>query len=676
MKVSLRKTNGKYLLDLGIIDSRRAYIGPEIVELDLTNDCNLHCAGCWCHSYLLGESMLSGESKKKHLPYKVVKRLIDDLYEMGTETIQVSGSGEPFLHPEIMNILKYIKKKPMKCNVITNFTLINKKIIEKLIDLQVDNITVSLWAGTPETYVKAHPGTNKDMFYRIEKMLKLLHQLKKDNIYPYLKLYNVISSLNCHELEKMLDFALETRVDFLEFTVIDIIPGKTDSLMLSYRHKENLIKQFYALEKKIDYPYKNKDIIDIKKSLTKGDLRGLGKYMKRDSSLNDFLFDWEDYTVICPNGIKNRNIYLDEVARHEFVFKFNKDVCRSCERFTDCPVDNADYTIRRSYLSLLGFGSFYRRVMNIGKGLQDEKDRIVDTFPCYAGWIYSRVRVNGDVIPCCKAHRVPVGNLHKHNFRKIWNSQKQQEFRDKGKNVKKSDAYFSPIGCYKGCDNLGENLKMHKYLQSYSDGYSLKLNKAADIIKNQIPRSISNPFFNDFVEFRAKVKRLQFLEELIKKLKGEHNRLRKAVKEKDDELNSQKIHFDTNINKITEENKAATANKDKVLENQRDQFMDIIKQKEELLRQQDRILSRKEKVLKNRRNYFMRVIEEKDNIIAQQSIKLPERDSRILYRFIARPAVKIWKFGILMWLLFLKVCFDGYMLALRIFCKKRIFPGG
>ena len=65
-------------LDLaGAIDGSKAYTGPKIVQIDLTNNCNLNCVGCWCHSNFLKNLKLKGKEKKLKLPYNIVKKLID-----------------------------------------------------------------------------------------------------------------------------------------------------------------------------------------------------------------------------------------------------------------------------------------------------------------------------------------------------------------------------------------------------------------------------------------------------------------------------------------------------------------------------------------------------------------------------------------------------------------------
>lgn len=124
-------------------------------------------------------------------------------------------------------------------------------------------------------------------------------------------------------------------------------------------------------------------------------------------------------------------------------------------------------------IALPDFDGFIHRIekLNTASGAYDE-DRIEEV-PCYVGWLFARIMTTGDVVPCCKGHRMVLGNVHKDNFLKIWNSRKYREFRCKAKNLKKSHPYFSVIGnaasnktgCY-NCDNLWQNEPMHKLIMS------------------------------------------------------------------------------------------------------------------------------------------------------------------------------------------------------------------
>src|SRR5512147_2771053 len=94
----------------GILD-KKAYTGPITVQIDIMNACNQNCVGCWCHSPLLGDLAMSAETKKKFLPYKIAMKLIDDLDAMGVRDIYFTGGGEPFMHPQAVDIMEHVKKK-------------------------------------------------------------------------------------------------------------------------------------------------------------------------------------------------------------------------------------------------------------------------------------------------------------------------------------------------------------------------------------------------------------------------------------------------------------------------------------------------------------------------------------------------------------------------------------
>lgn len=42
--------------------------------------------------------------------------------------------------------------------------------------------------------------------------------------------------------------------------------------------------------------------------------------------------------------------------------------------------------------------------------------------PCYYGWFYSAIKLNGDVSVCCFMQRLTIGNIYKTSFKNIWGS--------------------------------------------------------------------------------------------------------------------------------------------------------------------------------------------------------------------------------------------------------------
>lgn len=461
---------------LGIESENKGFTFPYLVQLDLTNDCNLNCVGCWCHSDLMDELKFSGDHKKMHLDKKRVMKLIENLANQGTREIQLSGSGDPMMYPYFMDVVRLIKNKNLILHLITNFSLVNKKHIEDFVRLKVDRITVSLWAGTPETYARTHPNQSRKTFHRIIDNLKYLHSLKQNDNLPKIKIYYVLSSLNYHEINEMVKTALEALVDFIEFQVIDVVKGKSESIALTKEMAISMLTELYSI--------KNQYSSLIKRSPTSfanhchnREFAKFARIVKEKALIPYFRYNLHDIRnlyVACPKNDGTdlpqhgcNKVEEDSEIEHAFKFYFDKRECSSkrCKFFEICPIDKDRFLVKVELLTFLGIETFIRRIKNIIKGAKRKYDtNIVDTLPCYVGWTYVRILPNGDVIPCCKAHKKPLGNINNKSFKEIWYSQKYNEFRYFAKSEKKNHPYFKVINCYKSCDNLGTNLETHKQL--------------------------------------------------------------------------------------------------------------------------------------------------------------------------------------------------------------------
>ena len=226
------------------IFNHRVYAGPWNVQIDLTNQCNNDCIACWCNSPLLGDKSMPPEIQKQSLPYEKVILLIKELSRMGTREIYFTGGGEPFMHPRILDIMRFIKKQGMHLDMSTNFTLVDRAVAEQLVDIGIDHMTISLWAATADTYARQHPNKDGQTFERMTRIIDGINDLKRQRrtTRPQLGMYNVINSHNYHEVDQMLEYAFAHHMNDIHFTPVDIIPDRTESLALTMEQREALMR--------------------------------------------------------------------------------------------------------------------------------------------------------------------------------------------------------------------------------------------------------------------------------------------------------------------------------------------------------------------------------------------------------------------------------------------------
>lgn len=226
---------------------RQVYTGPRDVQLSISDVCNSNCIMCWMNSPLIKQfNVEKSATSKKIMGLNLAKRCISGLVSVGTKGIYFTGRGEPLLNNNLPEIITYAKSKGLNCYLTTNGALLNKEIASELINSGLNVINVSLHAGTSETYKKIHPAFNEKTFYHIKDMLNYIHTTKRDK-FPEIKLNFVLSTLNFHEILKMIEYAKECCASYISF-----IPVWTCDDLNSLVLGQNEIQKFYSFEKEVN----------------------------------------------------------------------------------------------------------------------------------------------------------------------------------------------------------------------------------------------------------------------------------------------------------------------------------------------------------------------------------------------------------------------------------------
>ena len=112
----------------------------------LTEGCNLRCRHCWIAPKYQSES-----NSYPALDLDLFKSIIKQAKPLGLTGVKLTG-GEPLLHPEIKEILEYIRTEELRLTVETNGVLCTPELARKIAACKDPFVSVSLDGADAETH--------------------------------------------------------------------------------------------------------------------------------------------------------------------------------------------------------------------------------------------------------------------------------------------------------------------------------------------------------------------------------------------------------------------------------------------------------------------------------------------------------------------------------------------
>jgi MoaA/NifB/PqqE/SkfB family radical SAM enzyme len=184
------------------------------VSIEIIQKCPNNCMHC---------SSVSGMDCKELLDVDLVKKVLDGLEEIKVDELSVSG-GEPFLHKDLIEIVRYAKDKGFKVNIYTSGIMLNEKDehislntkwLEELSKIKVNKLIFNLQSLKSDVY-------NKIMCTEgnLNLLKESINYTKKCGIYT--ELHFVPMKLNYKEIENVVKFVEDNNLDRVSF--LGLIP--------------------------------------------------------------------------------------------------------------------------------------------------------------------------------------------------------------------------------------------------------------------------------------------------------------------------------------------------------------------------------------------------------------------------------------------------------------------
>ena len=185
---------------------------PPCVQIEPVSLCNYRCVFCY-------QSDKTFSNKKSgymgYMDLELFKKIIDQI-EGNVEAITLASRGEPTLHKQLPEMLKYMQGKFLALKINTNASILTDELIHIILSSDIQTLCLSIDAADKDLYEKLRVNG------KYEKIIKNVKRLKKikESEYPNTKLTTRISGVKVNKNQNLNDMVnrWKSYADIVAFT--------------------------------------------------------------------------------------------------------------------------------------------------------------------------------------------------------------------------------------------------------------------------------------------------------------------------------------------------------------------------------------------------------------------------------------------------------------------------
>jgi radical SAM protein with 4Fe4S-binding SPASM domain len=208
---------------------------PIYLEITPSGGCNHRCIFC-ALDYL--------KYKPIFLDLNILKSTLKQAGILGVKSIMYAGEGEPLLHKDICEIIRYTKHCGIDAAITTNGTLLKKEISQRILKF-LSWLRISFNAGKSTTYAKVHR-TQEEDFYKVIRNIEDAVKIKNRNrLNTTIGVQLLLIPENAKELFILAKILKDIKVDYLIIKPYSQHPLSRSRIDSSFKYED----YFYLNEK-------------------------------------------------------------------------------------------------------------------------------------------------------------------------------------------------------------------------------------------------------------------------------------------------------------------------------------------------------------------------------------------------------------------------------------------
>lgn len=161
------------------------------IDIELTNHCNLGCYMCPTGTHAVSRP-------RGFMSMELIEKLCGELKNSSIGGVRLIRWGEPTMHPQFLEILKKLKDTGKLVHFNTNGTLLDRDMIQKIIDMEIDSVKFSFQGTDKASYEEMRYGSSWD---KLMENIRLMNELRGEREKPYIQ----ISTTTTLESQEQID---------------------------------------------------------------------------------------------------------------------------------------------------------------------------------------------------------------------------------------------------------------------------------------------------------------------------------------------------------------------------------------------------------------------------------------------------------------------------------------